>query len=325
MAQGETIAPILSDTICDVPGIKVGHVQNEAAMTGCSVIVPDQPVIASVEIRGFAPGTRELALLDPRRQISHIHALVLTGGSAFGLDSASGVVEYLEEQGIGYETGVARVPIVPAAVIYDLAVGSSKIRPDREMGYRAAQAATAAPCRQGLVGAGTGATVGKFAGQRWAMAGGIGTCSLVIDQQVIIAALVVVNALGNIIDPKTGQTIAGAYDPITKQFFDPLQFLEQPKSVSFAHMTNTTLAVVATSARLTKTEAQQLACIATNGITRCTRPAHTPYDGDVVFALSTEQHPRVDLIRLGAIAEELVAAAIVKAVRLTNHLSRTQE
>lgn len=292
-----------------------------AARTGCTVILPDWPVIASADIRGFAPGTRELALLEPSRQISHIHALVLTGGSAFGLDSACGVVQFLEEQGIGYDTGAARVPIVPAAVIYDLAVGSSNIRPDRQMGYRAAQSATAAPCGQGLVGAGAGATVGKFAGQRWAMAGGVGSCSAVIDQQVFIGALVVVNALGNIIDHKTGKTIAGAYDPLRKQFIDPLQFLAEPQSISFAHMANTTLAVVATSACLTKTEAQRLARVATNGITRATFPAHTPFDGDVVFVISTAQHPPVDLIRLGVMAEELVAAAIVKAIHLSNHLS----
>ncbi len=282
-------------------------------------------MVASVDIRGFAPGTRELALLDPCRQISHIHALVLTGGSAFGLDSACGVVQYLEEQGIGYDTGVARVPIVPAAVIYDLAVGAANVRPDREMGYRGAQAATAAPCQQGLVGAGTGATVGKFAGQRWAMFGGVGTCSAVIDQQVIIAALVVVNALGNIIDPKNGRTIAGAYDPTIGKFLDPLEFLARPQSISLARMTNTTLAVVATTATLTKTEAQRLARMATNGITRTTVPAHTPFDGDVVFVLSTEQHPPVDLIRLGAVAEKLVATAILNAVCLTNQLSQSTD
>jgi L-aminopeptidase/D-esterase-like protein len=296
----------------------VGHAQNEWAKTGCTVILPEKPVIASVDVRGLAPGTREMELLDPVRPISHIHAIVLTGGSAFGLDSACGVVQYLEELGIGYDTSVARIPLVPAAVIYDLAVGSSQIRPDKQMGYLAAQQASINNACQGLVGVGTGATVGKFAGHRFAMNGGVGTCSEIIDDQIVLGVFVVVNALGNIIDPTTGTTIAGARDPVTNKFIDPLSFIRQPQSFSFPQMTNTTLAVIATNARLSKAEAKQLARMATNGITRTTFPAHTPFDGDVVFAISTEEHPPIDLIRLGAVAEQLVAQAIIQAVRLTN-------
>ena len=308
----------LNDTICDVPGIKVGHIQNDEAKTGCTVILPEMPVVAGVDVRGLAPGTRELDLLDPVRQITEIHAIVLTGGSAFGLDAACGVVKFLEEHGIGFDTGVARIPIVPAAVIYDLAVGSPDIRPDQQMGYRAAQHASVANTDRGLVGAGTGATVGKFAGYSFAMNGGIGTCSVLIDDNIIIGALVVVNSLGNIINPGNGKTIAGARDPETMHFIDPIAFLKTPKNFSFARFTNTTLAVVATNARLSKADANKLARMATNGITTTTLPAHTPFDGDVVFAIATGEKPPVDLIRLGSLAAQLIACAIIQAVTCSN-------
>ena len=308
----------LQNTICDVPGIKVGHVQNHEARTGCTVILPEMPVVAGVDVRGLAPGTRELDLLDPVRQISHIHAIVLTGGSAFGLDAACGVVKFLEKNGIGYDTGVARVPIVPAAVIYDLAVGSPDIRPDQQMGYLAASNASFQNTEIGLVGAGTGATVGKFAGQRFAMNGGIGTCSVLIDETIVIGALVVVNSLGNIINPENGKTIAGARDPNTGHFIDPISFFKAPKNFSFAQFTNTTLVVVATNAQLSKADAKKLAQMATSGITITTLPAHTPFDGDVVFAISTGENPPVDLIRLGSLAAQLVSLAIIQAVNCSN-------
>jgi len=305
-------------SIGDVPGIKVGHAQDFAARTGCTVILPDQPVVAGVEVRGLAPGTREIALLDPVRNIAEIHGIVLTGGSAFGLDSVAGVVKYLEQKNIGYETQVARIPLVPAAVIFDLAVGSASVRPDQQMGYLAAQQASPDNRSRGLVGAGTGATVGKFLGQKFAMNGGVGTCSEVIDQKIVVGVLVVVNALGNIIDPATGNTIAGARNPDTKQFIDPLTLLNQPEPLSFSRLTNTTLAVVATNARLSKAGAKRLAQMATNGITRTTIPAHTPFDGDVIFALSTGEQPATDMFRLGVLAAQLVARAIVQAVTHSN-------
>lgn len=311
----------LSNTICDVPGIKIGHVQNHEARTGCTVILPDMPVVAGVDVRGLAPGTRELDLLDPVRQISHIHAIVLTGGSAFGLDAACGVVKFLEENGIGYDTGIARVPIVPAAVIYDLAVGSPEIRPDQQMGYRAAETATSENAGIGLIGAGAGATVGKFVGHDYAMNGGIGTGSALIDEDIVIGVLVVVNSLGNIINPENGKTIAGAREPNSQRFIDPISFFKTPKNFFFAQLTNTTLAVVATNAQLSKADAKKLAQAATNGITCTTLPAHTPFDGDVVFAISTEEKPPVDLIRLGAIAAHLTAHAIIQAVEFSNSLA----
>ncbi len=310
----------LRNTICDVPGIMVGHAQDEEARTGCTVILPQQPVVASVEVRGLAPGTRELDLLDPVRTISHIHAILLTGGSAFGLDSAQGVVQFLAERDIGYDTGIAKVPIVPGAVIYDLAVGSATVRPDRAMGYLAASQAHCDNDSRGLIGVGTGATVGKFAGHRCAMNGGLGTCSAMIDTSIIVGVLVVVNALGNVIDPDSGQTIAGARDPNTREFIDPRLIITDPRSLSFARLTNTTLAVVATNAQLNKAEAKRLAQMATAGITRTTYPAHTPFDGDVVFAIATGQLPTNDLFRIGLLASDLIAEAIVQAVTLTNSL-----
>lgn len=306
------------NSICDVPGIKVGHAQDFQAKTGCTVILPEQPVTASVDVRGLAPGTREIDLLDPVRPISQVHGFVLTGGSAFGLDSAGGVVQYLEERNIGYETGAARVPLVPAAVIYDLSVGSSKIRPGKQMGYLAAQQATAENNMQGLIGAGTGATVGKFSGPQHAMNGGLGTCSDIIDDKIVVGVLVVVNSLGNVIDPSSGKTVAGARHPGQKDFIDPLLIVNQPQSLSFSRLTNTTLAVVATNAQLTKAEAKRLAQMATTGITRSTFPAHTPFDGDVVFALSTGEFPGIDIFRLGVLAASLVSTAILQAVKLTN-------
>jgi len=312
---------MLSNTICDVPGIEVGHAQNNEAKTGCTVILPEKPVTAGVDIRGLAPGTREIELLDPVRQIPQIHGIVLTGGSAFGLDSACGVVQYLEEKNIGYDTGVARVPLVPAAVIYDLAIGSATIRPDRKMGYLAAQQASNENNFQGMVGVGAGATVGKFAGQQFAMNGGLATCSDIIDEKIIIGVLVVANSLGNIIDPANGKTIAGAYDPNSKKFIDPLPIFKQPQNMSFSRLTNTTLAVVATNAKLTKAESKQLAHLSTNGITRATFPAHTPFDGDVVFAISTGEHLHVDLIRLGVISAQLISKAIIQAVNIANQIT----
>ena len=305
------------NSICAVPGIKVGHAQNKVPQTGCTVILPEKPVIAGIDVRGAAPGTRETELLAPHRTVQEIHAIVLTGGSAFGLDSAGGVVKFLEEKGIGYDTGTARVPIVPAAVIYDLAVGSSKIRPGKEMGYNAAKKATPNNSDQGLIGAGSGATVGKFAGIDFAMRGGVGTCAEKIENRIYVGVLVIVNSLGNVIDPMTGRTIAGAKNP-QGGFIDPILFLKKPQHMSFSRLTNTTLAVVATNARLSKSELTELAQLATAGITRATLPAHTPYDGDVVFALSAGEELKIDLIRIGAVAAELVSKAIVNAVHISN-------
>jgi len=304
-------------SLCSVPGIRVGHAHDEQARTGCTVILPEKPVIAGVDVRGAAPGTREIELLAPHRTVHEVHAILLTGGSAFGLDAAAGVVAFLEEQGVGYDTGVARVPIVPAAVIYDLAVGSSRIRPNRDMGYAAAKNAQRQNSDMGLIGAGIGATVGKFAGMEYCMAGGIGASAEQLENGIFIGALVVVNALGNIINPATGSTLAGARSP-QGHFIDPVQYFKQPRMITFSHLTNTTLAVVATNVHFTKSELTELAQLAVAGITRTTLPAHTPYDGDVVFALSTGDHASVDLIRIGTVAADLVSRAMMAAVQHSN-------
>ncbi|MDZ7260550.1 MAG: P1 family peptidase [candidate division KSB1 bacterium] len=306
-------------SICDVPGIKVGHAQHQQARTGCTVIIPPTPAIAGVDVRGSAPGTRELELLKPIRLVTQVHAILLTGGSAFGLDAAGGVQQYLEERGVGYDTGVAKVPIVPAAVIFDLAVGDPRVRPDKPLGYQACINATETETSEGQIGVGTGATVGKILGHGYAMNGGIGMASEILGNQVVVGVLVVVNALGDVVDPDSGQIIAGARDPQGKGFLNTAKFLRLQSGTPFTRTTNTTLAVVATDAILTKEQAIKLAQMAQDGIARAVRPAHTMYDGDLVFALSVGQK-QADVMALGSVASELVAQAIVRAVKVANKL-----
>lgn len=304
------------NSLCDVPGIRVGHAQNFSAQTGCTVILPEHEVTAGVDIRGSAPGTREVDTIMPTRLIQKIHGLLFTGGSAFGLGAADGVMRYLEEKGIGFDTGNARVPIVPTAVIYDLGVGESNIRPDPEMAYHACLAATDDNCLEGLVGAGTGATVGKILGQANSMKGGIGTCSLMLENDIIIGVLSVVNALGDIISPQTGEIIAGARMPDGKSFLDTVEFLKQFNPRSFSQ-TNTTLAVVATNADFNKDEITQIARMAHDGLARAINPAHTLYDGDIIFALSTGEKPG-NIVQIGAIAAKLIQESIIRAVTIAN-------
>lgn len=312
-----------SDSICDVPGIKVGHAQNLAGKTGCTVIIPSNGAIAGVDVRGSAPGTREIELLYPTRLVPKVNAILLTGGSAFGLDAAGGVQQFLEQHDIGYDTGVVKVPIVPTAVIYDLAVGDPKIRPDKKMGYQAAQNAHTSETSQGLIGAGIGATVGKFAGARYAMKGGIGTSSILIYDNIVIGVLVVVNALGNIVDPISNKTIAGAFNPEDGSFFDPIETLKnRPPIQLVSNISNTTLGVVATNASLSKEETIKVAQMANDGLARTIMPAHTQYDGDIIFTLSTGSEKKADTLLLGAMAADLVAKAIVKGVQKANNKFR---
>ncbi len=308
------------DTICDVPGIKVGHAQDFDAKTGCTVIIPSNGAIAGVDVRGSATGTREIELLYPTRLISKIHAIILSGGSAFGLDAAGGVQQFLEEQNIGYDTGVAKVPIVPAAVIYDLAVGSHLVRPDKKMGYIAAKNAVTSETSQGCIGAGTGATVGKLAGQLYCMNGGIGTCSTILMENIILGVLFVVNAIGNIIDPDLNITLAGALNPNDGSFYDPLKILKDNFFQPFTQTTNTTLGIVATNATLTKEEAIKVAQMANDGLARTIKPAHTQFDGDIIFCISTESEKKISPLILGTFAAELTAKAIINAVKSTNNL-----
>ncbi len=303
------------EDITDVPGIRVGHDTNLEAGTGCTVILCDTPAIGGVDVRGGAPATRETDLLRPLHMVDEVHAILLTGGSAFGLDAAGGVMRYLEEHGIGYNTGVARVPIVPAAALFDLAFGSASVRPDDAAGYRACEQATTGPVKQGNVGAGTGATVGKTLGPAFAMKGGLGSASTQLANDIVVGALVVVNAFGDVVDPQTQQVIAGTRSPIEPG-------LLFPGSGPFG---NTTIAVVATNAPLSKVAVNKVAQMAHNGIARAIRPAHTMFDGDTIFALASGSQPQVQLDPLqvsmiGAVAATTLARAIVKAIRNATEL-----
>ena len=304
----------MHNDITDIPGIRVGHDTNLEAGTGCTVILCDPPAIGGVDVRGGAPATRETDLLRPMHLVDSVHAVVLTGGSAFGLDAASGVVRYLEEQQIGYDVGVAKVPIVPAAAIFDLAFGSATIRPDAEAGYRACQQAHAEATQQGNVGAGTGATVGKMLGPTFAMKGGLGSASTTLSDGVRVGALVIINAFGNILDPQTQQVIAGGRPPLSTG----------ETSNSANPFGNTTIAVVATDASLTKEEVNKVAQMAHNGLAQAIRPAHTLFDGDTVFALALgpREQRHIDLSTnayqvsmIGAAAAKVLAQAIVNGVR----------
>jgi L-aminopeptidase/D-esterase-like protein len=311
-------------TLTDVPGIEVGHAQDEEALTGCTVILCRHGAVAGVDQRGGAPGTRETDLLKPVNFVEHVHAVLLTGGSAFGLEAAGGVVRYLEERGIGFNVGVARVPIVPAAVIFDLALGRADRRPDATMGYRAAAAASRQPVAEGNVGAGCGASVGKILGMKQAMKAGVGSAAVRLSGGIVVGALMVVNAFGDVIDPRTGRIVAGArstrFGPVQVGepggFVDTLELMKTGLGrtlLQFVTRSNTVIGVVATNARLSKAEATRMAQMAQDGVARAIRPAHTMLDGDTLFALSTG-NKRTDLSVLGAVAAEVVAEAILHAV-----------
>ena len=300
-------------TITAVKGIQVGHATNRRARTGCTVVLCMAGAAAGVDVRGFAPGTRETDAVRPGRLVGQAHGILLTGGSAFGLDAAAGVMRFLEERGAGFLTSHGVVPIVPAAVIYDLGVGDPRVRPDKAMGYRACKAATDAAVPTGQVGAGAGATVGKGPGLQSAV-GGIGSACARLPSGATVGALMVVNAVGNVIDPTTGKIVTGARDEKTGRLVDigsSRQRGHGPKQPG----TNTTIGVVATDAALTSAEANTVASTAHDGIARAIRPAHTLHDGDTLFALSTGKR-RTDVNAVGILAAEVVAQAILNAVGL---------
>lgn len=272
--------------LCDVPGVLVGHATDDVGLTGCTAILFDAPVgaVVGVDVRGSSPGTRETDLLDPMGRVEETHALLLTGGSALGLGAADGVVRFLEEKGVGYDVRVARIPLVPAAVIFDLAVGDPTARPGPEMGYQAAASALNGDFEQGSVGAGTGASVGKVLGRERAMKGGLGSSSVALPGGLVVAALAVVNAFGDVRDPSTGAILAGprkedgTHADSVEHLMGAAPFMRWDE--------NTTLAVVATNAGLTKPEATKVAQVAHNGLARTVYPVHTSLDGDLVFAAS---------------------------------------
>lgn len=314
----------LQNAITDVPGIRVGHAHDSEALTGCTVVLCEAGAVGGVDQRGGAPGTRETDPLRPMHLIQHVHAVVLSGGSAFGLDSATGVVRYLEERGVGFDVRVSKVPIVPAAILFDLGIGRADVRPDAAMGYAACQQASADRPEEGNAGAGMGATVGKILGMGGAMKSGIGTASIDLGGGAIVAAIVAPNALGDIIDPATGRILAGAratkIGPIRfgegGEFADTLKVMRgfAGKTIlRFAARGNTVIGVVATNALLTKEETNKVAQMAHDGIARAVRPAHTMLDGDTLFALSMGRK-KVDVNVVGAYAAESVSQAIVNAV-----------
>ena len=296
-----------------VIGIKVGHYTDKEAITGCTVILCERGAVAGVDVSGSAPGTRETDVLRPGNLVEKVQAVVLSGGSAFGLDAASGVMKYLEERGVGHETRAGLVPIVPAAIIFDLAIGSSEIRPGAEAGYQACLAATDAEVAEGCVGAGTGATVGKILGMERATKGGLGVASQELANGVVVAALMVVNAFGDVIDSKTGKVIAGPRRPNGGGFLSTAELLRKGKFGRNVLSANTIIGVVATNAQLNKEQANKLAQMAQVGIARTIDPCRTMYDGDVIFALSCGKK-KVDINALGSVAAQVVAMAIIRAV-----------
>jgi L-aminopeptidase/D-esterase-like protein len=306
--------------ITDVPGVLVGQVSDLEAITGCTVLVFPGGAVGGVDVRGSATGTRELETLSALHVAAQIHAITLAGGSAYGLNAAGGVMQALEEQGIGFPTRAARVPLVPAAIIFDLGIGSATRRPDAVIGYAACRAAVAGAVQEGNAGAGTGATVGKLFGMAQAMQGGIGTTSRCLDDTLWVGALAVCNAFGDVVDPATGCLLAGARRaPDSTELADTAEQLRQGLQPRGLEGTNTTLGVVATNARLTKPQARKLAQLAQHGLVRGLSPAHTLFDGDIVFAVSTGTQT-ADLTRLGVVAADLLATCLCRAVRAAQSL-----
>jgi L-aminopeptidase/D-esterase-like protein len=306
-----------------IPGVKVGHHTLAERPTGCTVILVEAGAVAGVDVRGGAPGTRETDLLKPFNSVERIHGIVLSGGSAFGLDAATGVMRFLEERGIGYDVGVAKVPIVPAAILFDLRVGDDpSIRPTADCGYRAARAATEGLVGEGNVGAGAGATVGKFAGFDRAMKSGIGASAISLPNGLIVAALMAVNAAGDVVDPNTGAVVAGVRTPDGQALADVRTLIRSGELQRGGRAgENTTIGVVVTNGQLTKSQATKLAQMAHDGVARAVTPAHTPVDGDAIFAVATGSHPATpNLVVLGALAADAVAEAIVRAVRAAEGL-----
>lgn len=313
----------MTDSITDIPGIKVGHASDFEGITGCTVVLCEKGAVAGVDQRGGGPGTREIALLNPVNHVEKVHAILLAGGSAFGLDAASGVMRFLEDNNIGYQTGVAKIPIVPAAILYDLNIGDPKVRPTPEMGYLACTNASGSSPDQGSIGAGTGATVGKLMGMNRATKSGIGSASIDLGGGVKVGAIVAVNAIGEVIDPGNGNIIAGVrankatvFEQGKPVFSEALQIMKSivgKTLLGLAEKANTVIGVVATNAKFDKAACTKLAQMAQNGLVRTIRPANTMHDGDTIFALSTGKK-KANINIVGAFAAQAVQRAILNAV-----------
>ena len=312
----------MNSTITDVAGLEAGHYTDQDNATGCTVIICRQGAVGGVDVRGGSPGTRETDLLRPIHRVDQLHAVVLSGGSAFGLDAASGVVSYLEQEGVGFQVGPTVVPIVSSAILFDLGLITAKVRPGAEEGCLACLAASAAPLEEGSVGAGTGATVAKARGLAGAVKSGLGCASLRLASGVVIAAVVVVNAYGGVQDFRSGRLIAGPRREDGQGFDDPVELcLRGTAGDAAPRLTNTTIGVVATDAALTREDANYLAGVSHDGLALTIRPCHTDRDGDTMFAMATRRvQGAVDLTALGAAAVEVTAAAVLRAVNAATGL-----
>ena len=312
-------------SITRVAGIEVGHFTDTRRPTGCTVVMAREGAVAGVDVRGAAPGTRETDLLHPSNLVDKVHAIMLAGGSAWGLEAATGAVRWLEERGVGLDVAVGRLPIVPAAVLFDLLVGDMRIRPDAAAGYAACAAASSADPAEGNVGAGAGAVVGKVFGIQHAMKGGVGTASVTVDG-VTVGALIACNALGDVIDPDTAQVMAGARTDDGRALRDTRRALlcGQPPQPLLAG-TNTTIGVVATDAILTKAQAHRLAISAHDGLARSINPVHTMSDGDTLFSLGTGRAGKsLGMMVLATMAAEATARATVRAVQAARSVTTAE-
>jgi L-aminopeptidase/D-esterase-like protein len=312
--------PRPNDAITNIAGIRVGHWTDRRAATGCTVVLFENGAVAGIDVRGGAPGTRESSLLRPEAIVQQVHAVFLTGGSAFGLDVGSGIMRYLEERGVGFAYAGATVPIVCGAVLFDLNIGRADVRPTADSGYRACLAAKGGRIAQGTVGAGTGATVAKIRTVKHGLKGGIGTATERIGD-LVVAALVAVNAFGEIVDSATGQVVAGPRGT-PGRFESTLDVIREAGPSAMLPLTNTTIGVVATNATLTKTQATAVAHMAHDGIARAVRPAHSPVDGDCIFAVATCERSQPDnVLAIGAFAAVAVERAIIRAVEAATGLA----
>lgn len=300
-------------SISEIPGFRIGHEQDYEAATGCTVIICEKGAIAGVDVRGGAPGTRETDLLNPINMVDKMHAVVLSGGSAFGLDAASGVMNYLEERGTGFDVGVTKVPIVGSAVLFDLALGNHKVRPDKEMGYKACLNA-GGEFLEGSVGAGTGATVGKVLGMDRAMKGGLGSCCIQAGN-LMVGAIVAVNCLGDVFDPKTGHILAGTLNEDMKTFANSEEvLLKSYDKRGNVFVGNTTIGTIITNAVLNKSQANKVASMAHNGYGITIRPAHTMLDGDTIFALANCE-VEADVNVVGFLSVRAMEQAVINAIK----------
>ena len=305
------------NNILDVKGIKVGQVQDTEGLTGCTVIICEEGATCGVDVRGSAPGTRETDLLDPINMIQKVHAVVLSGGSAFGLESTCGVSKYLEEHNIGFDVGVAKVPIVVGAVLFDLIVGDPKCRPNIDMGYKACEVATDKELRQGNYGAGCGATVGKIRGPEYCMKGGIGSYSIKLENGLVVSALVAVNAFGDVYED--GKLIAGVLDDSKKKNLSTYDILKEGFSKGGFSIDNTTIGVVVTNAKLDKAGCKKVSQVAHNGYAKSIFPIHTPHDGDTIFTMATGEIES-DITLISSIATEVVEKSVINAIKNANSI-----